>query len=291
MTASTNNSNNYINTIAIQNAHAAGDFVGVMQLEDEHAKRKKILASMTPALRDKLAFFESWLFREVGHVLRNRYELGQQVLELYNDEKQNGAKLYGKNAIGRICKILRWDDGTIRMALRFAQTFTQQDVDRICSLVLPGGAPVTWSHIRTLLAVSNRESRIELLDKTVANGWTSMELAEEIVRNRPRAGNDERGRPPKHPNDFDSSLAQIQLFTKKWDRQYSRVWSNKEHSLSTNAADMPADKVDVNQIHELEELAYQLRRLANQAKDLADAAEKVAEEFRRILAERQQAGS
>ena len=81
--------------------------IAAMREEDEAAEREKILQRMTPACRKKLRYFESWLRREVDHTLRSRYELGLQVQELYEDEKRNGGKLYGKNAIGRICKILR----------------------------------------------------------------------------------------------------------------------------------------------------------------------------------------
>jgi hypothetical protein len=39
----------------------------------------------------------------VHHTLKSRYELGLQVQEIYEDER-NGGSIYGKNAIGRICK-------------------------------------------------------------------------------------------------------------------------------------------------------------------------------------------
>src|SRR5262245_31984178 len=156
------------------------EIIAVMQEEDEAARRGKILRTMTPACRKKLQYFENWLRKEVDHTLRSRYELGLQVQELYEDERKNGGKLYGKDAIGRICKILCWDDDLIRLALRFVQTFTPEDLERLCSMVLPKGEPLTWSHVRALIPIDDAARRQELLDRTVAEGWTCNELAREI---------------------------------------------------------------------------------------------------------------
>jgi hypothetical protein len=88
-------------------ARTTDELIDLMREEDEAAEREKILRAMTPACRKKLKYFEAWLRREMDHTLRSRYELGLQVQELYEDERKNGAKVYGKNAIGRICKIPR----------------------------------------------------------------------------------------------------------------------------------------------------------------------------------------
>src|SRR6516162_2091615 len=109
--------------IAVQ---TTDEIIAGMKQEDDAAEREKILKKMTPACREKLEYIDEWLRKEVDHTLRRRYELGLQVKELYEDEKKGG-KLYGKNAIGRICKVLHWDDGVIRSALRFVLTYSQED--------------------------------------------------------------------------------------------------------------------------------------------------------------------
>src|SRR5262245_37764296 len=115
------------------------EIIDIMREEDEIADRKKILEAMTPACRKKLSYIETWLRKDMDHCLRSRYELGLQVQELYEDERKNNGKIYGKNAIGRICKLLNWEDGLLRWALRFVQAFTPEGLQRPCSSVLPGG--------------------------------------------------------------------------------------------------------------------------------------------------------
>ena len=180
-------------------AQGTDEIIALMQQEDEAAERTEIHQAMTPACREKLQYFETWLRKEVNHTLRSRYELGLHVHELYEDEKKNKGKLYGKNAIGRICKLLSWDDGIIRLALRFVQRYTPDDLERICTIVMPDGEPLTWSHVRALIPIDDNARRKELLERTVAEGWNCTELAQEIKSLADGSTHDGRGRPPREP--------------------------------------------------------------------------------------------
>jgi hypothetical protein len=244
---------------------------------------------MNLAFREKLKYFETWLRNEVDHALRGRYELGQQALELYKDERDNGGKAYGRHAIDRICTLLRWDDGVIRTALRFVQTFTPEDLERLCGLVLPKGEPVTWSHVRTLVQVRDAARRQQLLDKTVAEGWTCDQLAHEMRRLAERPANDGRGRPPRLPRHFDDAVAQQQESADRWDRLHTKVWVTDKHSLAAQAAQLAPEEVTDERLRGARQLAAQLRRVADEARAQAEQAEEVVRGFERILAERQRA--
>jgi hypothetical protein len=269
-------------------ARTTGEIIAAVREEDEAAEREKVLRRMTPACREKLRYFETWLRREVDHTLRSRYELGLQVRELYEDETGNGGKVYGKDAIGRICKILRWDDGVIRSALRFVQTYTPEDLERLCALVLPEGEPLTWSHVRALLTMNDATQRQQLLDRTAAEGWTCTELAQEIKHLAEGAAGDGRGRPPRVPKDFDGAVAQQRQSAEAWDRLFTRVWVKTDHSLVTQAAKLPPEEITEERLRRARELASQLRRVADQALAQAEKAEEVVREFERILDERHQ---
>jgi hypothetical protein len=260
--------------------------IAEMRQEDEAAERTRIREAMTPACREKLAFIETWFCKEVNHTLRSRYELGLQVKELYDDVRNNDGKVYGKHAIAQICKVLRWDDGVIRLALRFVQAFRPADLERLCAVVLSSGEPFSWSHARVLLEVKDVTKRQELLDQTVAEGWTCMELAEQVKHLEDHTDADGRGRPPKVPRDFDSAVAQQQQSAEQWDRRYSRVWSNENRSLVTHAAKLPPEEVTQERLYQARELAAQLRRVAGEALRQAEKAEQVVREFEQILDER-----
>src|SRR5690349_11833093 len=94
-------------------AQTTDEIIAVMREEGAAAEREKVLRAMTPACREKLAYIENWFRSEVARSLRSRYELGLVVREMYEDEKKNNGKVYGRNAIEKICKVLKWDDGVI----------------------------------------------------------------------------------------------------------------------------------------------------------------------------------
>jgi hypothetical protein len=269
---------------------APQDIVEVMREEDAATEREKILQKMNPACRTKLDYIESWLRKEMDHTLRSRYDLGLQVKELYDDERTNKGKVYGRNAIGRICKLLHWDDGLLRMTLRFVHAYSPEDLERLCSAVLPNGQPLTWSHVRALVPLEAAH-RQELLDRTMAEGWTCHELAHEIKHFGEDRPGDGRGRPPRLPKDFDGAVAQQQESAKRWDRLYDRVWGKQDQSLVTQAAKLAEEEVTEEWLRQARELAWQLRRVADQAVKQAEKAEEVVREFERILDERQRANN
>lgn len=267
-------------------ARNTDEIIAVMREEDEAAAREKILKTLTPACRKKLQYIENWLRTEVKHCLRRRYELGLQVREIYEDEKKNGGKIYGKNAIAKICKVLSWHEGVIYEVLRFVRAFTSDDLERLCALVLPTGRPLTWGHVTALLVVKDGARREEMLQRTVAEGWTCYQLASEVKALVDRPSNDGRGRPLRVPTGFDTALAQQQQKAEEWERRHTGVWAAPDHALATHAAKLTPDDVTEERLRQARELASQLRRVADQALAQAEQAERVVRDFERILDKR-----
>jgi len=259
------------------------ELIEMMKEEDQAAKRTRIVEKMTPACREKLDFFEHWIRRQCDHMLRSRYELGKAALELLEDEQKNGGKLYGKNAIGRICKVLQWDDGLIRLSMRFARNYSEADLERLCALVMPSGETLTWSHLRCLLTISEAKQRQDLLDLAVRESWSCTELAHQVKYLDEDKEPDSRGRPPTKPKDFDSAVKQQLEHAGQWDRRHSRVWGQQDTSLVAQATKLAPEEVTKERLQKAQELAYQLRCVANQAIKQAEAAEQVAREFEQIL--------
>jgi len=258
-----------------------------MKEETAEEERNEILASMTPAFREKLKYFENWLRKEMKHALQARYELGLVAQELYQDETKNGGKRYGRHAIDRICKILRWDDGVIRLALQFVQVYSQEDLERLCAVVLPSGEPLNWSHVRYLIRLNDTNERQHLLEQTITKGWTCSQLAMQIVNMGKRKEGDGRGRPPRKPKTFDDAVFQQQESAERWDRLHSKVWGKPDCSLIAQAGKLTVDEVTEERHYDARNLAIQLRRVANQAVEQAEKAEQVVRDFERILKERQ----
>jgi hypothetical protein len=227
------------------------ELIELNEEEIEIQERQEVLQGMTPSFRQKLEYIEGWLRREAVHYLRRYYELGKQVEELYLDDRQNNGRVYGRDPIGRICKLLHWGDGIIYNSLRLVQTYSEDEIDRLCSVTMPSGAPLSWSHVRCLLEVKEDSKREDVLDLTIKNGWTCNRLAQEVKRIRDPAGSDTRGRPPRTPNHLDDLLAQQNDVIKHWDRLYLRVWSNSRHSMSSQVAKLQPGEVTEQRLGEV----------------------------------------
>jgi hypothetical protein len=273
----------------IAQAKTTDEIIAMMQEEADLQKRRDILANMSPKLREKYEWIREWLDTEIKTTLQSRYELGEQVLEIYMDETKNGAKVYGRGAINKICKLLDWDDGVIRACLKLVQTYTREDIVRICALKLPRDEPVTWSHVRTLLEVDDPTQRDELLEKTVAEGLTCTELGLEVKQLVEKAPDDGRGRPVKVPSSF-SGLVQQQLqVADTWEKRYAKVWSNSPQSFITRATELQEKELTEEHLRYATVLAHRLRQMADQAVAAAKKAEEVVRQFEQLLAERKKA--
>jgi hypothetical protein len=271
-----------------QATRLAEDILTKMQNEAAESQREKIIDNMTPQFREKLEYFKNWYRNEASHSLRCRYELGLQVMELYDDEKNNNGNTYGRNAIGHVCKLLRWEDDLIRMALRFAKIYSKEELEQLCTKTLPSGEPLSWSHVRTLIPVTDAKQRQELLDKAVKEGLTCMELAQEVKNLMDRPSVDGRGRPPRQPKDFDTAVAQQKKHCGDWDRRYFKVWAPEDKSLVAHAAKLAPNEITEDHLRQARELANELRRVADQANDQADKADQVVKTFEHILEDRKE---
>src|SRR5262245_24313106 len=106
---------NYTPGTRIAEARTTDDLIEIMDEETYLEKRRDILETMSPKLREKYDWIRGWLERQNQSLLRSYYELGEQVQEIYLDETSNGSKVYGRFAIQRICTVLDWDDSLIRL--------------------------------------------------------------------------------------------------------------------------------------------------------------------------------
>ena len=233
----------------------------------------------------KLTYFDNWLRVEMTRTLRSRYELGLQALELYEDEKKGGS-VYGKGAIENICKVLRWDDGLIRSALKLVRVYTPEQMNGICKLVLPDGQPLNWSHLRTIILVRDPVQRQTLLDRTVAEGLTCTQVAREFTRLGQSRPDETRGRPPRLPKNFDEAVSGQMHAAAQWDRLHNQIWGLPERSLVAHASKLDPKDMTSQRVDQLRKLVDELRRVADQATEHAEKAEGIARDFARTLNEK-----
>jgi hypothetical protein len=176
----------------------------------EGQERQAILNSANPALREVLAQVGHWLLKESRDNILNRYALGALLRRVYQDEREARGSVYGAGAIDKIRRFFHWDEGTAYHALRVAEAFTREEVERLAALRLANGRPLYFGHLLNLAAAPEGD-RAALLERVLSESMTVGELHQHVHRIRPKeqpAAPETRGRPLAVPRNLDALLRQ-----------------------------------------------------------------------------------
>src|SRR5262249_4707130 len=193
--------------------------------------------------------------------------------------------VYGAKAIAAIKQAFGWDDGVIYQALHVADAFTPQQIEEITRMRLPGGKPVSFSHVVALSGVEDEGRRQKLLKQAVREGWTSKKLANAAQYQAPEPGKREerRGRPLAKPRDFDAVLDQQASFAQDFLNRDEQVWSRREHSLSGRAEGLDTAEFTPGRADRLKRHAEQMDLLARKGKERAEEAVAVHQGFEEVI--------
>jgi hypothetical protein len=217
-----------------------------------------------------------------------RYQIALILKDVYDDVTENNGAVYGAKAIKAIQLIFGWDDGVIYRALHVAEAFTKEQIEGMTRMRLPGGKPLSYSHVVTLAGVGDERQRQKLLQEAIRHGWTSKRLAHaaELAEAPPARKGDRRGRPLTKPRDFDAVLDQQNYFIRDFLDRNEKVWSDPQHSLSAKVAELGTADFNPERADRLKRHAGALSVLARKAQERADEALAVHHRFLQILEER-----
>ncbi len=212
--------------------------------------------------------------------------MAQRIKGIYDDVTEHRGNRYGVGAVEQIRDYFGWDEGVVYAALRLAQRFTQEEIDHLCETKMPNGQPLSYSHLMCLVGIQDREERREMIEKAVAENWTSRDLARAVVHGKEpvRLKKDEkRGRPIGKPKTFDGEVAQMESFADDFMNRAIQVWDTDDHSLGAKIADFVNDEFTEERARKVKALAAKLLQVADMAKKLEQQATQVHEVFVQIL--------
>jgi hypothetical protein len=208
-----------------------------------------ILRESPPVLREKLAWITSTLADDWHRSIEIRYQIAVVIRDIFDDVTENNGSVYGAKAVQAIKDTFGWDDGVIYRAINVANAFTPEKIEEITQMRLPGGNPLTYSHVVELSRVEDDGQREKFFKQTVKEGWTTRKLANVVAPVRevvnavgplaaPQHGNqeDRRGRPLAKPRNFDAVLDQQASFIKDFLNRDEHVWSHQDHKLPEHSS-------------------------------------------------------
>jgi hypothetical protein len=256
-----------------------------LQRDIAQERAEAIIRESPPALGEKIAWIRDTFEEDWRRSVVCRYQVAALIREIYDDVTEHNGAVYGAKAIAAIKQAFGWDDGVIYQALHVAEAFTPQQIEEITRMRLPGGKPVSFSHVVALSGVEDEGRRQKLLKQAVREGWTSKKLANAAQFQAPEAGKREerRGRPLAKPRDFDAVLEQQASFAQDFLNRDEQVWSRREHSLSGRAEGLDTAEFTRERADRLKRHAEQMNLLAKKAKERAEEAASVHQVFEEVI--------
>jgi hypothetical protein len=245
-----------------------------------------ILDESPPVLREKLEWIRSCFEDEWRRSVQGRYQIAVAIREIYEDVTEHNGSVYGAKAVEALKKAFEWDDGVIYQTLHVADAFTPEQIEAMTEMRLPGGRPLSFSHVVSLASVEDDRQRDKLLKRAVKEGWTARKLANAAspsASSEPGKRQDRRGRPFARPRDFDAVLDQQADFARDFLSRDAQVWSHPGHSLSAKAGDLDPADVTPERRDLLKEHARLLTLLAERAKERADEATRTHDYLTQVL--------
>ncbi len=245
-----------------------------------------ILSESPPALREKVEWIRGSFADEWRRGLVSRYQVAVVIREIYDDVTDNKGSVYGARAVEAIKKAFGWDDSVVYQALHVADAFTPEQIEAVTQMRLPGGRPLSYSHVVVLSRVEDERRREQFLKQTVKEGWTTRKLTSAVdLAASPEPGKPQvrRGRPLAKPRDFDAVLDQQADFAEDFLSRNDQVWSHPEHALSAKVEDLDAADFTPERANRLTRHAEVMSLLAEKAKERADETTRGHARFAQVL--------
>jgi len=101
-------------------------------------------------------------------------------------------------------------------ARKFAESYTEEQFEELCSLRRPDGKPLGPTHVRLLLLVNDKRRRKGLQSRTIKEGWSTSRLHHEI--RQIQTSSSSAGAPFRRLKSTDDALVQIGNMTGRWMR-------------------------------------------------------------------------
>jgi hypothetical protein len=245
------------------------------------------LNHIPPALRERIDEIKGWLTNESRRSLLAHYHLGRIVREVYDDDEKYWVdQRYGQMSMRKLCHALPLSASLLYEALRVAQVFTEEEVDRLAQVQTTSGRLLSWTHLH-LLATLGEDRRDGMLARVVREDLTADQLAAEIRRQVGKANG--RGRKPVPPRNLGGVIDQQAACADRF-LERAPLWAD-EHSLLERVQSLPREGHTEEMAERLRAHRDRLWQLAREATARAQEADRAYETFCKALARAKEAAA
>ena len=237
-----------------------------------------------PVLEQKIDQIKAHYDEEMRSLILKHYELGLLVKEVHDDELSNGGDgRYGSQAMKKLCAALPWAKSALYESLRLANTYTREQAGELVEMHLRSGESLTWSHVRTLAMIHDKNTRAELLQRTVEENWTADELGKELERRYQLQSPKKPRRVLAPPSSLSGLIQQQRAYAEDFLKRDESAWKAEGCGLMDRLQELPTEEFTEEGASELKEHAERLRQVAKAAEQEAQSAEVAYQRYLKTL--------
>lgn len=257
-------------------------------------RQQDLMDEATPALREKVQWVVDWCKRDTKNSLVSRWELGDQINEVFNDHSR-GAKRFGNKPFQTIAAFSGEAEGSLRVCAKLAKLYTRGQILDISEMVMADGTtPLSFSHIRCVLTLDDpatgETDRQEALNLALERCWTVETLSKYVVSKAGGGTQGHKGRPVAKPKNVEGILDQQLSFINDFEKRNVSVWGDAEHSVTSHLTKMPPNMYTEALEQQLAISAQRMRQMIDAATERAVELENMHEKVKCALAKKMNSG-
>ena len=184
--------------------------------------------------------------------IRDFYKLGTAFLKATGGERSPGAAeaLANEHNCSQV---------TLYKARQFAEMYSREEVEELCSLRKPNDQPLGIGHIHQLIQVESLGDRKRLQTAAAKNGWSSRRLRDERKKKIGYEVATNIGRKPRRAANPEDALLQLAVHATqwlRWDDELKASSAGDDHPIQFTLGNLPPSvrgklKAVTNAMHEL----------------------------------------
>jgi hypothetical protein len=153
---------------------------------------------------------------------------------------EEAGKSHVRGLFARLADEEQVSQAQLRQAVKFAETFSQEELKGFLALRTPGGKPLGISIAYQVMYLSNRRQRVVVCRLAAKNGWSSRDVKAEVQR---RVGVNAKssmgGRRPRLPANLAEALRQLEEKCDQWQRWVGQLEARDEEPGVFSARQLP----------------------------------------------------
>ncbi len=221
-------------------------------------RRSAVERELNPALATRFQQLRRLLDEGTQTTLRRLWNVGKLIRELTDNEIK-----YGPRPVERLSVVLGHSVDHLYQASRFFRVFAEEKLRELMDYRTSTGDILSWMHVQRLLVVTDVKARDRIQQQWASQGLTLEQFMACIDKALGRTSSERHkgGRKVQIPSTTDKKVESVCKMGNLFSRNVDAIYCHAEHGIFESVVAMPADKITVGLVGQLEGAQQDLQKL------------------------------